>query len=266
MKKKYNIFFGAAGAGKAYSKHTSITPDYYIDNDKEKWGLKLNGAEIKSPSFLTIDFINQINQLTITTGYVKSVLPQLLSMGVPRNIIEVPPKSLLGFHPFTSKKNKIQSAKFLDILMNTDHKMHVVAGGGTALGFCRDSDFIKWDFDFDLFASLKYRDELIILLKKLECSNYLENNEIKAELKLSTDEVVPFSIKFFDPEKKFYIDVYEDHVWEWPSEMFSKCANIKIHGFQLKVPNPPEEYLEGVYGKSWNIPNPKFSYDDYGKS
>ena len=37
----------------------------------------------------------------------------------------------------------------------------------------------------------------------------------------------------FDPEKKIYRDVYEDHVWEWPSEMFSKCANIKIHGFLI---------------------------------
>ena len=59
MKKKYNIFFGAAGAGKAYSEHTSITPDYYIDNDKEKWGFKLNGVEIKSPNFLTNEIIKE---------------------------------------------------------------------------------------------------------------------------------------------------------------------------------------------------------------
>ncbi len=263
--KRYKIFFGAAGAGKFYSIHTSTLPDYYIDNDREKWGHKLHGVEIKPPSFLTSDFICQIKQIIITTGYVKSVLPQLIKIGIPRNIIEIPPKSLLAPHPFVSEKNRIESAKFLDILINTDHKMHIVIGGGTALGFCRDADFIKWDADIDLFASNKTINQLISLIKNLGCSHYIENNEIKAVYTLSANDTVPFSIKFFDPEEKMYTDVFENHSWEWPTEMFLNSKIVKIHGYKLKIPNPPEKYLEGIYGKSWRIPNPKFSYDNYGK-
>ena len=62
-----------------------------------------------------------------------------------------------------------------------------------------------------------------------------------------------------------YDDIYEDHKWVWPSTMFSKFNKVNIHGFLLNVPNPPEDYLNGVYGKNWKIPNPNFGYNDYGK-
>ena len=263
-KKKYTIFFGAAGAAKAYVMHTSIIPDYYIDNDQKKWEKKIDGVEIKPPFFLKNEVINRIDKIVITTGYVKSVLPQLLSFGIDRNLIEVPAKALLGQHPFINEKNKIESAEFLNILMNTYENICVVAAGGTALGFYRDSDFIKWDFDFDMFASLKYKNKLVDLLEDLKCSVTIENNEIKTNFKLSTGELVPASIKFFDPEKLEYKDIYEDYVWNWPTSMFINYKKILIHNFKLNIPNPPEIYLEGIYGKSWNKPNPEFSYHDYG--
>ena len=263
--KNYIIFFGAAGSGKAYSDHTSIIPDYYIDNDKNKWGRRLKGVEINPPSILTSEFIDQIDSLVITTGYIKSVLPQLLNLGIPENKITIPAKSLLGSHPFKSHKNRIEAAEFLSILMQSDERMKVLAGGGTALGFCRDSDFIKWDFDFDLFASIKYRNELILLLDNLGCSPLLEENELKAAYHLKNGDIIPFSIKFFDPDNEIYIDIYEDHVWNWPIDMFSNFTNIYIHNFLVNVPNPPEKYLEGIYGKNWRIPNPDFKYNDYGK-
>jgi phosphorylcholine metabolism protein LicD len=171
----------------------------------------------------------------------------------------------MGEHPFTTNRNRFNSAKFLNTLMNTNQKMQIVAGGGTALGFCRDFDFIKWDNDFDLFASIYYKEEIIKLLKSLNSFGFLDEEDIYGEFKLSVDELVPFRIKFFDPKKNFYKDVYEDHIWEWPTEMFSNSKNIEIYGFNLKVPNPPDKYLKGVYGKFWYVPNPKFAYDDYGK-
>lgn len=60
-------------------------------------------------------------------------------------------------------------------------------------------------------------------------------------------------------------DVSENYICKRPTEMFLNSKTEKIHGYKLKLPNPPEKYLEGVYGKSWRIPNPKFSYDNYGK-
>tara|TARA_A100001234_G_C12637006_1_gene390448 strand:+ start:1680 stop:2480 length:801 start_codon:yes stop_codon:yes gene_type:complete len=263
--KNYLIFFGAAGGGRAYSKHTSTKPDFFIDNDNKKWGKKLNGVEIKSPSFLTKEKIKFVSKIIITTGYVKSVKPQLINLGVPEKKIFVPAKSLLGFHPFKTEKNRKEAAQFLYKLMNFNQKMCIVSGGGTALGFCRDSDFINWDFDFDLFASKKYQINILKLLKKFNCQPFIENEEIKAELNLKNGDVIPFSIKFFNPDDDTYDDIYEDHKWVWPSTMFSKFNKVNIHGFLLNVPNPPEDYLNGVYGKNWKIPNPNFGYNDYGK-
>lgn len=268
MKKKnnYTIFFGAGGAGKEYSKHTEILPKYYLDNDRDKWGKFLNGVEIKSPKTLNREFISQIKEIIITTGYIKSVFSQLIEMGVPRNLIVIPQKSLLGAHPFKLKKNRVESAEFLSKLINSNRDMHIVAGGGTALGFCRELDFIKWDTDIDLFASLKFKNELMILLNNLNCPNFIENDELKAETKLSSGETVPFAIKFFDPDKKIYHDFFEEYNWEWPIEMFLKSATVKIHGYNVELPNPPEIYLKKVYGKNWKVPNPSFTYNDYGKS
>ena len=47
--------------------------------------------------------------------------------------------------------------------------------------------------------------------------------------------------------------------------MFTNHAEIEIHGYLLNIPDPVEKYLDGIYGLSWNVPNPKFAYNDYGK-
>ena len=70
--------------------HTNKIPDYFIDNDKNKWGKKLLGVEIKPPTFLTDTVIKHIDKIIITTGYVKSVFPQLIKLGVSENKIEIP--------------------------------------------------------------------------------------------------------------------------------------------------------------------------------
>ncbi len=264
--KKKLIFFGAAGAGKAYSSHTSTLPDYFIDNDETKWGKQLLGVEIVSPKFLSDNLIDKIEKIVVTTGYVKSVLPQLLQLGVPESLIEIPPKSFLGEHPFKKRENRIEAAKLLNQIMRTNTEFKIIAVGGTALGFSRDLDFIEWDFDIDLFASKDHSKDIFNFLDKLKYSPFLENESIKGEIKLSSEDVVPFAIDFFDPHQDIYIDKYEDHTWEWPIEMFLDYSEINIHGHSMNVPNPVEVYLEGIYGKSWNVPNPKFGYNDYGKS
>lgn len=264
MKKKIIIFFGAAGAGKAYSDHSKSLPDYFVDNDASKWGSKLNGVEIRSPNFLK-DNNDGIEKVIITSGYVKAILPQLLELGVPRDIIEIPPKSFLGAHPFVKHKNRIESAKFLSDFMSNNTSSNIVAVGGTALGFCRDNDFIEWDFDIDLFASLNDRDHLYEFLKERGCEPFKEDNSIKGDFKLSDEEIVPFSIDFYNADLEEYIDIYEDHIWKWPTSMFTNYSKLEIHGYLINVPNPVEKYLEGIYGNSWKTPNSKFAYDDYGK-
>lgn len=263
MNKKIILFFGAAGAGKAYCKHTNSLPTFFIDNDSAKWETKIIDTEIKSPEYIKKN-LNNIEKVVITSGYVKAILPQLLDYGVPREIIEIPPKSFLGEHPFKIITNKIESAKFLHDLMTKNKNSFVVAVGGTALGFSRDKDFIEWDFDIDLFASLKNKSQLFEFLELINCEPFIEDQSIKGDFKLSNGDMVPFAIDFFNPDLEEYTDIYEDHIWKWPTKMFTEYSVVDIHGFLLNVPNPVEKYLEGIYGKSWRTPNSNFNYEDYG--
>lgn len=259
------IYFGAAGAGEAYTRHSGETPDFFIDNDSSKWGTDFLGVKVVPPKFLESEANKlKISKVVITSGYIKAILPQLLDLGVPRDKIVIPPKSWLGAHPFTNEDDRVDSARFLSILMS-NKKLNVVAAGGTALGFVRDSDFILWDFDFDLFADIAQRVAVIEVLEELGCNPHCEAEEgIKATTKLKSGLVVPFSIDFFDSSSDIFIDRYEDHCWEWPIAMFSSPKTILIHGQEVAVPNPPEVYLNGVYGESWQIPRPEFNYLDYG--
>ena len=73
----------------------------------------------------------------------------------------------MGEHPFKVKENRIEAAKFLNLFMKTNDSFKIVAVGGTALGFRRNSDFIEWDFDMDLFASINHYDEIFNFLLEL---------------------------------------------------------------------------------------------------
>ena len=80
---------------------------------------------------------------------------------------------------------------------------------------------------------------------------------------LENDVKIPVSVDFFESSGNFFLDTFEDYTWEWPVEMFTNCSQINIHGNSMNVPNPPEEYLEKVYGPEWSKPNPNFGYADY---
>ena len=67
-------------------------------------------------------------------------------------------------------------------------------------------------------------------------------------IKCSDQRQIPVSIDFFTTDQKTFIDTFEDYSWEWPTEMFTNCHVVNVHGYQLNVPNPPGVYLSHVYG------------------
>jgi lipopolysaccharide cholinephosphotransferase len=259
--KKQLVYFGAAGAGLAYCEHTQSSPDLFVDNDEEKWGTFIAGVEINSPTVLSVV---PVDKVIITSGYVTDIYAQILTLGVSDDLIVIPPKSLLGMHPFTAKENRIQAAsKLHEIMSAVSDTWNVVSVGGTALGLCRSNDFIHWDFDIDLFAPIQSKLVLTDLLKSFGYNPKDEGGSIKGTMVLDNGVSIPFGIDFFDAGSVTFIDRYEDYTWEWNTVMFTHCDKIEVHGVLLNVPNSFDEYLSKVYGVTWSVPNKDFSYSDY---
>ena len=259
--KKKLVYFGAAGAGLAYCEHSKILPDFFVDNDPSKWGTSIKGVEIKSPEVLTS---TPLKRIVVTSGYITDIYAQIMSFGIAKDIIQIPPKASMGLHPFTEIENRIQAAsKLHDIMALFSDSWSVVAVGGTALGFCRGGDFIHWDFDIDLFAPIQLKRTLHDLLKHSGYEPKDEGESIKATLVLENGVTIPFGVDFFDADSEFFIDRYEDYSWKWPTKMFTQCTQVEVHGKPMNVPKPFSEYLSKVYGESWSVPNPEFNYSDY---
>jgi len=265
VNKKMVVYFGAAGSGLAYCEHSGIVPDIFVDNDSSKWGTLVKGVAVKSPD--TLSSIS-IEQISITSSYVKEIYSQILNFGINRNKIHIPPKSLIEFHIFKEQINRVQTAiKLNEVMEKFNNKFKIVAVGGTALGFVRSGDFIHWDGDIDLFAPINSKSTLFDFLKGL---GYLPNHQlvgtthsITFTLILENDVRIPSRVNLYDSGSDVFTDTFEEYTWEWPTIMFTQCAKVEVHGKQMNVPNPPDEYLNKVYGPSWPEPNPEFGYSDY---
>lgn len=257
------VYFGAAGAGQSYCDHTGTVPDFFVDNDPGKWGTELCGKEVKSPQATDWDAVSSV---VITSGYIKSITAQLQDdLNVNPAKVVIPAKALLGKHPFSTEANRQEAAAILaNVYEACAEHFKLVAVGGTALGFCRDSDFITWDFDIDLFAPVQGKDLLFKTLQDQGAEPFYKNDiSLGAFFILSTGERVPVGIDLFDATAEKYVDRYEDYVWEWPISMFTDCEALNIQGQTFYVPAPHNKYLSGVYGDSWKTPNKNFGYSDY---
>lgn len=259
------VYFGAAGCGEAYCRNSGITPDIFVDNDSSKWGTLFNGVEVMDPAVL---ISLPLAQVVVTSSFLKEVYPQILRLGVNEDIIHIPSKSMWSSHVFEDEIIRVQAAdKLYETMAALSDKWSLVAVGGTALGFNRSNDFILWDDDIDLFAPIQLKPALLDLLKSqgLEVEDKLDSimRSIVFSLPLESGVKIPVSVDFFDADSKSFTDSFEDYTWEWPTKMFTQCAQVEVHGKPMNVPNPPGKYLSEVYGSTWAEPNPNFGYSDY---
>lgn len=256
------FFFGAAGSAKAYIDWTSKKPDFFIDNDPDKWEKELCGIVIKSKEFLQKN-LNNIEKVVITCDYLNEIIPQLKKLNIEDQKIEIPPKAFLSAPVFKDYNVRKLCAEFLSKLTNMPKTEGIVTVGGSALGFCRESDFILWDGDLDLFAPKKYELEIFNYLSNIFTNPMIADGAIKGQFNYKDKIYIPFGIDLYDSDQDFYIDTYGDHKWKWPVKMFLQNEKVNIHGFSINVPSPSEEYLSGIYGERWKIPNKKFNYYNY---
>jgi hypothetical protein len=266
MKTVKLVYFGAGGCGRAYCKNTNTLPDIFLDNDESKWGTLVNGIEIMNPEVLSkLSF----EKLVLTTSFLKDVYPQILSLGVDKEKIYIPPKSMWSHKLFEEQSVRIMAAEKLHkIMVSVSEEYSLVSVGGTALGFCRDNDFIKWDDDIDLFAPIQAKEKLISVFNELNIRYENHSHPIMEYIlfwiPLANGIEIDSCVKFFDATRELFIDTFEDYSWEWPTKMFTQCVQVEVHGKLMNLPNPPGKYLSKVFGPTWAEPNQNFGYSDYG--
>ena len=123
---------------------------------------------------------------------------------------------------------------------------------GTLLGAIRDGAFIELDDDIDMdMLEPDFIEVMYILKEKLMDLGYV--------------------VRLVDgknPKMSFYKEGYKTSIgalkiqgsWltrpiqKYPKKLFDNDLLINFYGIKCLAPNPPEPFLEHVYGSSWKIP------------
>ncbi len=257
------IFFGVGGSAEAYVQNTGELPDFFSDNDANKWGTVFFGREILRPTILrSLD----INKVVMTTSYVSEVVPQLLAVGIEQEQIIVPPKSAWSLRPFASPLVREQSIRLVEELQQSGCARHpIVVVGGGCLGLHRDGDLIPWDDDIDFRADERDFYRILRHLEATSASPRVEEGERRSIVGSWNvkNHTVNFSITFYDGKTSSHIDRFDKFEWTWPREMFRNPFVAAIGDACVLLPNPPSAYLEAVYGSDWFVPRESFSVLDY---
>lgn len=131
---------------------------------------------------------------------------------------------------------------------------------GTCLGAVREGDFIQWDDDVDLGiiekTPPKTREEISEALRKegfkiVEYQNYQQCSAIMCKRKIKT------SICWFQKEGESFVwrdrKIKGNIEVQVPAELFERFREANLGEEKFLVPDPPEIYLEKIYG-DWKTP------------
>jgi len=153
-----------------------------------------------------------------------------------------------NFIPIEDRVKIFKEVYGLIIQMN----LRVWITGGTLLGAIRDKAFIESDDDIDMdMLEPDFINVMYILRGKLIDLGYIVR---------LTDGNNP-KISFFKSGFKTSIGALKIQgkwltrpIQKYPKIIFETDNFVKFYGVRCLIPNPPEDYLEHVYGKQWIIP------------
>ena len=134
---------------------------------------------------------------------------------------------------------------------------------GTLLGAIRDGDFIAWDHDLDLRVTTT--DWKSSMRKEFERSGFRYKNSMCPELyqDKSSGCVVKkrgiktdVSLNYYYPPEDLYLTLAHrpnTHNTLRPGRFYRGEHFIDFLNTKVRIPHPPEEYLQKLYGKNWRI-------------
>jgi len=134
---------------------------------------------------------------------------------------------------------------------------------GTCLGAVREGHFISYDGDVDI----------MMLARDLSPKMYRVFHKIASFRSISHWPDKPMVIEIRKGMKihillKYYFSPKDIYIWPASHPYWQNCIMpgrslrddywVNFLDTTFRAPNPPEEYLEQLYGKNWRIPlNPK---------
>ena len=133
------------------------------------------------------------------------------------------------------------------------HTNNVWITGGTLLGAIRDKVFLPWDDDVDL--DLIENDFVRIMYPLKQC--LMENGFI---VRLTDNTEWPKMVAYKSEVKVAIGSLKESGklllrpAYKQPKSFFVEKKIIQFANIDVNVPNPPEKYLEYVYGHDWRTP------------
>lgn len=163
--------------------------------------------------------------------------------------------------------DKLKNLKEInEIFLLNDNKCWLTAG--TLLGFCRDGNFIKNDYDIDIGTEFKFFNKKIIkdLLKNdwfiRRIGGYVNDSLIFGLLKRNIKLDLVF---FYKRNKK---QVYHS-VGKFENSKEIRCDYVysnfglkksKFLGNEFFIPDDEINFLKEHYGDNWKIPISKWNY------
>lgn len=186
------------------------------------------------------------------------------------------------FYKNRQRKQAMQKHAYgiLKYILNIAEKegVDVIPIYGTMLGFIREKDFIKYDYDIDLaVASNTSAKEWARLLVekygfKFDQGLAFEGTVYEFSAIYNTLRIDFFFFKehhgklrsatFEWHKEESYTDPRQNSVYFIDYPNISNFDLVDIHGISVKIPTNAEEWMYLSYGKNWRIPDPNWTVED----